>query len=340
MKTILRLATLALAVAAALALAGDAFATQRIAVSQTATALKLDLSQDQSDPQPAKIAVYVPASYQLHPTGAVGSTIGTTSGQVFATDPTLNIPLPLSGDVIVLDPAQHTTDRCSPGSHVAVWDLHLTVAGQAIDLPVYISATTGAETALGAAKIETCLGPTDVPAGTPGRSPNGAKLLSATFTVNNQVTPPVSSTRWTSLWTPYASGTGVPNPAGTVEARSIVGPGAATIFGKITNRKRKLLQITGRVTQGGIGVAGIRVQLLINSKARFRATTQSNGGYAFRLRNTNRRKTTTFFQAVVSAAARDITATGCASPSVPTAKCVSATAGPFTARSRKLRVRL
>jgi hypothetical protein len=338
MKTILRLATLSVVAAAALALAANAFATQRIAVSQTAASLKIDLSQDQSDPQPAKIAVYVPAGYQLHPAGAVGATIGTTSGQVFARD--LNIALPLSGDVLVLDPAQHTTDACSPGSHLAVWDLHLTVAGQSIDLPVYVSATTGTETALGAAKIETCLSPADVPAGAPGRSPNGAQLLSASFTVNNQVTPPVGSTRWTSLWTPYAAGTGVPNAAGTVEARSIVGPGGATIVAKVTNRKKKLLRLTGRVTQGGLAVGGIRVRLFINSKARFAATTQANGGYAFRLRNTNRRKTTTFFQAVVSAAARDITATGCASPTLPTVKCVSATAGPFMARSRKLRVRL
>lgn len=338
MKTILRLAVGSLAAVGALAFAGNALATQRIAVSQTATSVKIDLSQDQSDPQPAKIAVYVPSTYQLHPTGAVGSTIGTTTGQIFARD--LNLALPLQGDVLVLDPAQHTKDACSPGTHLAVWDLHLTVAGQSIDLPVYVSATTGAETALGAAKIETCLGPSDVPAGTPGRSPNGAQLLSASFTVNNQITPPVGSSRWTSLWTPYTPGTGVPNAAGTVEARSIVGPGGATITAKVTNRKKKLLQLTGRVTQGGIPVAGIRVRLFINSKARFAATTQGNGGYVFRLRNTNRRVTTTFFQAVVSAAARDITATGCANPSVTGVKCVSATAGPFTARSRKLRVRL
>lgn len=338
MKTILRLAVASLAAVAALAFAGSAFATQRIAVSQTATSVKIDLSQDQSDPQPAKITVYVPSTYQLHPTGAVDSTIGTTTGQVFARD--LTLALPLQGDVLVLDPAQHTKDACSPGTHLAVWDLHLTVTGQSIDLPVYVSATTGAETALGAAKIETCLGPSDVPMGTPGRSPNGAQLLSASFTVNNQITPPVGSSRWTSMWTPYAAGTGVPNAAGTVEARSIVGPGGATITAKVTNRKKKLLRLSGRVTQGGIPVAGIRVRLFINSKGRFAATTQSNGGYVFRLRNTNRRKTTTFFQAVVVAAARDITATGCASPSVPGVSCVSATAGPFTVRSKKVRIRL
>jgi hypothetical protein len=338
MKTTLRLAMLSLVAAAALALAGNAFATQRIAVSQTTSSLTIKVTQDQSDAQPAKITIYVPAGYQLSPSGAVGSKIGTTSGQVFSRD--LNIPLPLSGDVLVLDPAQHTADRCSPGTHVAVWDLHLTVTGQSIDLPVYVSATSGAETALGAAKLEVCLGPSDVPAGAPGRSPNGAQLLEATFTVNGQITPPIGSTRWVSFWTPYASGTGVPNAAGTVEARSIVGPGGATISGRVTNRKKKLLRLSGRVTQGGIPVAGVRVRLFINSKARFSTTSQGNGGYTFRLRNTNRRVTTTFFQAVATAAARDITATGCAAPTKAGVPCVSATAGPFTARSKKLRVRL
>lgn len=339
MKTTLRLAMLSLAAAAALALAGNAFATQRIAVSQTATSLKIEATQDASDPQPAKISIYVPSGYQLHPTGAIGSAIGTTSGQVVARD-TGGLTLPLEGNVLVLDPAQHTMDACSPGAHLAVWDLHLTVAGQAIDLPVYVSATSGSETALGAAKIETCLGPSDVPVGTPGRAPNGAQLLNATFTVNNQITPPVGSSRWTSLWLPYAAGTGKPNTAGMVEARSIVGSGASTIQGRVTSRKKKLLTITGRVTQGGLPVAGVRVRLFINSKARFSTTTANNGGYAFRLRNRNRRVTTTFFQAVVTATARDITGSACANPSVPGVSCVSATAGPFTARSKKLRVRL
>jgi hypothetical protein len=338
MKTMLRVATVSVIATAALAFAGNAFATQRIAVSQTATSLTIKVSQDQSDSQPAKITIYIPSLYQLHATGAVGSTIGTTSGQVFARD--LNIALPLSGDVVVLDPAQHTKDPCSPGAHLAVWDLHLTVAGQAIDLPVYVTATSGGETALGQAKMEVCLGPSDVPQGAPGRSPNGAQLLDATFTVNNQLTPPVGSSGWTSFWTPYAAGTGVPNLTGTVEARSIVGPGAATITSRITNRKRKLLRLAGRVTQGGIPVGGVRVRLLINSKARFSTTTSANGGYAFRLRNTNKRVSTTFFQALVTAAARDITSTGCANPTQSGVPCVSATAGPFTAKSKKIRIRL
>ena len=342
MRTILRLAVVSCVGTAALAFASNALATQRLAVAQTATGVTIKVSQDQSDPQPAKLTAYVPAGYDLKPTGAPGTTIGAATGQIFATDPNINLALNGAGDVLVADesklpPAQ--VAACSPVTHLAVWDVHLTVFGQALDLYIYVSATSGAETALGAAKLEVCLPPVDVPAGTPGRAPNGAKLLDATFTVNNQMTLPVGSKRWTSLWIPYAAGTGLPDTPGTVEARSVVGQGVVSIVRKVTNRRRKLLQITGRVVQSGLPVAGVRVRLLINSKARFSTTTRSNGSYVFRLRNTRARVTTSFFQAAVVVAARDITGTACTDPT-PGAKCVSATASPFTARSRKLRVRL
>jgi hypothetical protein len=342
MKTILRLAVVLCAGTAALALTSNALATQRLAVAQTATGVTIKISQDQSDAQPAKITTFVPAGYTVKPTGAVGATIGTASGQVFATDPNVNLALNGAGDVLVADESKLPAAQvaaCSPGPHLAVWDVHLTVFGQALDLYVYVTATSAAETALGTAKLEVCLPPVDVPVGTPGRAPNGAKLLDATFTVNNQLALPVGSKRWTSLWTPYAAGTGKPDTAGTVEARSVVGQGAVTIVGRVTSRLRKLLLITGRVTQSGLPVAKIHVRLFINAKARFSTTTRSNGAYSFRLRNTRRRATTSFFQAVVTVAARDITGTACTDPT-PGAKCVSATASPFTATSRKIRVRL
>jgi hypothetical protein len=342
MKTTLRLAVVSCAGTAALAFASNALATQRLAVAQTATGVTIKVSQDQSDPQPSKITAYLPAGYDLKPTGAPGATIGTATGQVFATDPNINLALSGSGDVLVADESKlpaGDVSKCSPGTHLAVWDVHLTVFGQPIDLYVFVSPTSGSETALGTAKLEVCLPPVDVPVGTPGRAPNGAKLLDATFTVNNQMTLPVGSKRWTSLWVPYAAGTGQPDTAGTVEARAVTGQGAVTIQSRVTNRKLKLVRITGRVTQSGLPIGNIRVRLFINSKARYATTTHSDGTYVFRLRNTRRRVTTSFFQASVAVAARDITGTACTSPT-PGAKCVSGTASPFTASSRKIRVRL
>jgi hypothetical protein len=334
MKTILRLAVLALVGTAALAFAGNALATQRLSVQQTATSLTIKVTQAQSDPQPARIVIYVPTGYTINASAAPGTNIGRTTGSVFARD--ANIPLPLSGDVIVAPPNTNAPG-CATGTHLAVWLLDLQVAGQRIQIPVHVDPTTGAEAALGAYKLVVCLAPDDVPQGTPGRSPNGARLLEALFTTNNVFTVPAGQAIWKTITTPWAGG--VPNVAGTVETRAFVSAGTISIASRITNRRKRTLRITGRVSQAGAAVAGAQVSLLLNNRARFRARTSAAGNYSIVLRKTGRRTTTTF-QARVSVAERDITSAGCASPSVPGVACVSATASPFTAVSRRLRIRL
>jgi len=334
MKTILRLAVLALVGTAALAFAGNALATQRLSVQQTATSLTIKVTQAQSDPQPARIVIYVPTGYTINASAAPGTNIGRTTGSVFARD--ANIPLPLSGDVIVAPPNTNAPG-CATGTHLAVWLLDLQVAGQRIQIPVHVDPTTGAEAALGAYKLVVCLAPDDVPQGTPGRSPNGARLLEALFTTNNVFTVPAGQAIWKTITTPWAGG--VPNVAGTVETRAFVSAGTISVASRITNRRKRTLRITGRVSQAGAAVAGAQVSLLLNNRARFRARTSAAGNYSIVLRKTGRRTTTTF-QARVSVAERDITSAGCASPSVPGVACVSATASPFTAVSRRLRIRL
>jgi hypothetical protein len=336
MKTILRLAVLALAGTAALAFAGNALATQKLSVRQTATSLTIKVNQAQSDPQPARIVIYVPTGYTINASAAPGSRIGTTTGSVFARD--ANIPLPLSGDVVVAPPNTNAPG-CAAGTHLAVWILDLQVAGQRVQLPVHVDPTAGAEAALGAYKLVVCLAPDDVPQGTPGRSPNGARLLEALFTVNNVFTVPAGQAIWKTITTPYAPSTGVPNAAGTVETRAFVSAGTITIASRVTNRKKRTIRITGRVAQAGAAVAGAQVSLLLNNRARFRARTSAAGNYSIVLRKTGRRTTTTF-QARVAVAERDITSSGCASPSVPGVACVSATSSPFTAVSRRIRIRL
>ncbi len=337
MRSICKLAVLALVSTAALALAGNAFATQKLEVSQTSGSVTIKLSQAQTDAQPARITIYVPAGYQLNTSQTAGTVIGKTSGQVFARD--LNIPLPLEGDVVVDSPSNHLADPCSPGAHQAVWILKLSVAGQTIQLPVYVDPTAGAEGALGSAKLVVCLGPSDVPSGTPGRSPNGAQLLDATFTVNGVLTPPAGATRWMAFTTPYSAGNGRPNAAGTVETRSFVGPGAVTLSSKIVSKKTKLVRLSGTVSQSGLDVAA-KVRIFVNNKARFSTSSKANGEYAISLKNTSKKVRTTVFQARVTAAARDITASGCTNPTQAPIPCVSATAGGFSAVSRKVKVRL
>jgi hypothetical protein len=334
MRSIYRLAVLVAGAICGLALAGNALATPKLEVSQTASpsSVTIKVSQAQTDQQPAKITIYVPVGYTATLGQPAGTVIGRTTGEVFARD--LNIPLPLEGDVVVDNPANHLTDACSPGTHAAVWILRLAVAGQTIALPVYVDPTAGTEAQLGVAKLQVCLGPSDVPAGAPGRSPNGAQLLQATFTVNSVLTPPLSSQRWISFVTPYTIGNGVPNPTGTVEVQSIVGPGTVSIGARVTSKKKKQVTVSGVVRQGPAAASG-RVSILINGRARASATASATGRYSKKVKGTGKRST---FQVRVTAAARDLGAAGCVASQAPI-PCVDATAGGFTATSRKLTVR-
>ena len=337
MKTILRLAVLAAAGTAVLAFAGNALATQKLSVKQSTTSLTIKVSQAQTDAQPARISIYVPTGYTINASAAPGSKIGSTSGTVFSRD--ASIPLPLSGDVIAVPPTTNAPG-CDPATHIAVWNLALSVAGQSINLPVHVDQLSGAEGALGSYKLVVCLAPDDIPVGTPGRSPNGARLLDATFTVDNVFTVPAGQSIWKAITTPYAPGVGAPNVAGTVETRAFVANGAVTLAKKI-NAKARLVKFSGKVTQAGAAVSGARVVLLVNGKsAGFTARANASGNYSVVLKKTGK-KTTSTFQARTTVAERDVTATGCASPTpgVP-GGCVSATASPFTAVSGKIRIRL
>ncbi|MDP9304176.1 MAG: hypothetical protein M3O92_06680 [Actinomycetota bacterium] len=334
MKTILRLAVLAFAGIATLAFAGNALATQKLSVKQSTTSLTIKVSQAQTDAQPAKISIYVPTGYSVNASAAAGTKIGSTTGTVFSRD--ANIPLPLSGDVVVS--ATSDAPTCDPVPHLAVWNLALSVAGQNITLPVHVDQLAGPEAALGAYKLVVCLAPDDVPVGTPGRSPNGARLLDATFTVDNIFTVPAGQSIWKTITTPWAGG--VPNAAGTVETRAFVANGTVTLAKKV-NAGKRLVKFTGKVTQAGTAVSGARVSLLVNGKtAGFGARTNASGSYSIVLKKTGK-KTTSTFQARTTVAERDITSTGCTSPTpgVP-GGCVSATAAAFTAVSAKIRIRL
>jgi hypothetical protein len=336
MKSIIRLVALASAATAALALAGNALATPKLSVRQTSTSLTLGLSRTQSDPVPAKTQIFVPTGYTLNTSQAPGTKIGSASGMLFAKD--LNVSAPFTGDVVVAPPDTNA-EGCATGTHLAVWMLRLSVSGQSVNLPMHVDPTTGENGAFGAYQLVVCFPPVDVPQGTPGRSPSGVQLLDASFSLSNVFTAPTGPTVWKALATPYAAGSGEADTAGTVELRSSVRPGLVTLRTRLLSRKTRTMRVSGSVTQAGAGVAGASVNLLLNGKARFRAPTTPRGLYTILLRKSGR-PSTTVFQARVTVGERDITSSGCQSPTLPGVRCVSATAAGFTALSRKIRIRL
>ena len=101
------------------------------------------------------------------------------------------------------------------------------------------------------ASIQACLPPPDVPTGTPGRATFGFKLTQVNFKVNGVFTSAgTGEPRWRVLATPYTPNTGRSNPAGSVEAQSVIAFPRSVVLSRPTvrtNRGFATLAIRGNV---------------------------------------------------------------------------------------------
>ena len=256
--------TLVLAVASAVALssAGTALAaytTPKLLVTDASPAVTINYTQDANDDPTAKLTFFAPTDYSASLTQPAGQTIGTVTAQGTAAD-LGGALLPLTGTVQVRAangtylsgttqvPIAAASTLCTQTTtHTAFWVLILQAAGQTLELPVFVDSpptgVPGAST-FSSASIQACLPPPDVPPGTPGRATFGFKLTKVDFTVSNVFTGATSGQpRWRVLATPYRPGLGTPNPAGSVEAQSVVGfPRSVTL------RKPAVKAVKGVVT--------------------------------------------------------------------------------------------
>src|SRR3954463_16247784 len=182
--------------------------------------VRVGVTVENADDPTARVQILIPTGYQIGTPGP-----GTKLGDVTATAAAADLGgaiLPLTGELQAVAPNPTGAAQCGVAAS-QYWNLHLTAAGQTLDIPLYVVVANANETASGyQAKLVVCLPPPDLPAGTPGRATFGAKLLSATFGASAITQPTASGDfRWTSLFTPYNPGKGTANPAGTVETQSI-----------------------------------------------------------------------------------------------------------------------
>jgi len=335
-----------------LAFAGGAFAANTGTISvwhtpmvlggSSSTSIHISLPQA-SDPV-ARIAIYAPSGYGATLNQAVGTNIGSVAATAFSH--TTQLTLPLEGTVNTDDPAKHTADVCSPGTHAAVWILNLSVSGQTLQVPLYVDATSGAETALGAYRLIICLPPPDVPESLGGAA-FGAQLLDAQFTVNGIFATPSAggSLRWESLFTPYNPGVGTPNAVGTFEARALVLLPVSLGFGVTYKKKTGTYGLKGKLSEGGLPDAGFAVSILRGASATKLAKVSSSATKADGSWTSSGRvkaKKTTYFKVTATARERDFTAQGCVNPlpvTVAPAGCVSATLPPWTASSTVVKLK-
>jgi hypothetical protein len=355
MRTEIRAMVAATAALTTLAFAGSALAanTASIAVwhspmsvgASSSTTIHVSIPKA-TDPI-ARLTIYVPSGYGATLNQAPGANIGSVTATAYSYDTQLT--LPLSGTVNTDNPATHTADACSPGTHAAVWILNLSVAGETLPVPMYVDPTTGAEAALGAYKLVICLPPPDVPVGTPGRAAFGAQLLDAQFTVNNIFATPSGGglLRWESLFTPYNAGKGTVNAVGTFEARAFVPLPVGLSLGVKYVKKTKSYTLKGKLSEGGLPVAGSTVSILRGASATKlatvkSATTAADGSWSAKGKLSAKATKPVYFKVTASAKESDYTAQGCQNPLAPTiapAGCVSATLPPWTATSVVVKIK-
>lgn len=344
-----------LSVFAALAFAQGAFAANSGTISVSHDPMVLAGSQSttlhitlpQSDDPIAAINIYTPSGYQYNLAQAPGTTIGTVDSTAFSH--TAGLTLPLSGNVVVGNPAsftQQSTQCTGVPTSAAVWVLNLSVAGQTIQLPVYVNPTAGAEQVLGAEKISVCLPPWDIPEAQGGAA-QGAQVLDVRFTVNGVFTTPNAGglLKWDALFTPYTPKTGKANPAGTFEARGFVPLPVILGLHPTYLSKTNTFQLNGKVTEGGLPVPNLTVHIsrgIGASRLTQQSSTRTNASGSYKTAGHLKPRKTTYFRINASMPEHDYAA-GCQNPApaaVAPGGCVSAKLSSWSVQSAVLKLKV
>jgi len=206
----------------------------------------VQVTEAKDDAAPAKISIYAPQGYTGTVTGTPGTQLGTVHADLQALQISADAIIQAEGTILTDDPAKYTTNTCSPGTHTAVWLLHVTVSGTTLDVPVYVDAPGPASDPLAQGapvRLQLCLASPYAEAGT-ARAPFGAKIINAALTLNQGVLVNPSTRGlfpWRTIITPYTVNSGTPNAGGTVEARAMVNlPTALTLSAKVKTTRHKV----------------------------------------------------------------------------------------------------
>jgi hypothetical protein len=238
-----------------------------------------------SDPALAKLQIYVPLGYTLN-APAPGVIVGTARAMIYVTD--VNGESSGDGQITATTPNDNQllseNTNCDPVPHAATWIARIGGPAGATSFPVYVNKATGAEAQFASYKLVVCQRAPDLPPNDPNRSPNGARLISLSLKLTPFMNPSASGEyRWRSVTTPYLPGTSTLNPAGAVEAQSLLKlPAQLSIAAK---RSGKRVTVSGAVTEAGAGTNGVFVRVQ-HSQTRKRLSplkgvrTTANGTYA------------------------------------------------------------
>ena len=344
----IRFVLLLSACALALAFGGNALAAYNPSLLVAGTShstgsggpVVIGVGQDQNDDATGVLNIYAPLGYGVTLTQAPGTRIGDLEGIVLVRA-LANARVPIQGTVTARDPAAYVTSPCGGGvRHEAVWVIQTTLAGNPLEIPIYVDrVTSGPEAQFASAKMRICLASPYV--APPQGAASGASLIVAAFSVSGVFSNP--NTRgtypWNALFIPYAPGTATLNPANAAQSTSFtrLPVQLAVTAKKVRQGKRKYARVTACLTEAGQAVRGVRVNILAGRTARRTSRvafgrTNSRGCLT---RTIRLRFRTTFIRASSTVPERDVTsAPGCtprlsAAPgTLPPARCTSATLAP------------
>ncbi|MDQ1511856.1 MAG: hypothetical protein QOG50_3700, partial [Actinomycetota bacterium] len=119
--------------------------------------LSLDLTSDGG--LPGRITIYVPTGFQIYPDRPAESAVGTALIESQDSSYGTSTNSTLAGDIVAepLDPlAEQSAQTCSPGTHLALWRLELSLLGQPLDVPMYLAPTGTGDPAGAQLKLELC----------------------------------------------------------------------------------------------------------------------------------------------------------------------------------------
>ena len=355
MSRTVRFILLAAVSAVALAFGGNALAAYNPSLLVAGTThstgsggpVVIGVGQDQNDDATGVVTIYAPLGYGVTLGQAPGTKIGDLDAIVLVRA-LANARVPIEGTVTARDPAQYVSNPCSPGLHQAVWLIESTLAGNPLQIPVYVDRTqSGPEANFASLRIRICLASPYIPP--PQGAAAGASLIVAAFSVQGVFSNPPTrgSYPWNALFVPYAPGTASLNPGNAAQSTSYTRlPVQLAVKAKKVKRgKRRYARVTACLTEAGQGVRGVRVNILAGRTARRTSRvafgrTNSRGCVTKLVRL---RFKVTFVRASSAIPDRDVTASpGCTpplsvAPGAPPARCSSASLapviGPFFSRN-------
>ena len=313
-----------------------AYTSLKLEVTQTPTGVNIKAGGSPEDDATASVRIFVPAGTQLTTNQAPGTVLGAVTATARVLD-LAGAEVPLAGPIRVAAPGQFSTEQtaCLQGATpLATYVLALSAAGQDVPVPAWLVATAGAQTAFGPAYIQVCLRPPDVPPGTPGRQPLGAKVYRVDANING-VFSRVTVGAWIAFWTPYTPLVGSVNAAGTVASPAAIAPGAVSLTARIARRGAV---VSGAVTQAGQPRGGATVTIF-GGTARNKLTTRKRVRVSASGRFSAKFAVGTFFRAdaVATTGSAPPLCTQLAALQALGIQCVNPTVNGFTAKSKVVR---